>query len=48
MKIQMVSIFVKKKKKMEINMLKIKHIVQTGSTVIIEGNIEILFIAYLI
>ena len=47
MKIQMVSIFVKKKK-MKINMLKIKHIVRTGTTVIIEGNIEILFIAYLI
>ena len=44
----MVSIFVKKKKKMKINMLKIKHIVQAGTTVIIEGNIEILFIAYLI
>ena len=47
MKIQMVSIFVKKKK-MKINMLKIKHIVQAGTTVIIKGNIEILFIAYLI
>ena len=46
MKMQKFVLFVKKT--LSINMLKIKNIVNLGTTVIIQGNIEMLHIAYVI
>ena len=46
MKMQKFVLFVKKT--LSINMLKIKNIVNLGTIVIIQGNIEMLHIAYVI
>ena len=46
MKMQKFVLFVKKT--LSINMLKIKNIVNLGTIVIIQGNVEMLHIAYVI
>ena len=48
MKMQSYVIFVKKKKKLKINIWKIKNIVELEITATLQGNTEVLHIAYVI